>query len=53
MRAGELAGVLRRRPEVVSRWAAWAGEFRGRDEPFRRAYEELDAALAGAARVPR
>ncbi|MFH1176437.1 MAG: hypothetical protein V1750_03440 [Acidobacteriota bacterium] len=42
----------RRRPEVVSRWAAWAGELRGRDETFRRAYEEVDAALAGAASAP-
>ena len=53
VRSGELARVLGRRPEIVSRWAARAGELRGRDETFRRAYEELDAALAVAASTQR
>jgi len=48
IRAGELALVLGRRPEAISRWAAQAGERRQADEAFRTRYEELDAALCGA-----
>ncbi|MFH1177792.1 MAG: hypothetical protein V1750_10330 [Acidobacteriota bacterium] len=48
-RAQALARVLGRRPEAMSRWAARAGEPEGRDDTFRRAYDELDAALAGVA----
>jgi hypothetical protein len=45
LRAGELAKVLGKRPEVVTRWAAWAGKRRRSDGAFRRRYEELDEIL--------
>jgi REP element-mobilizing transposase RayT len=46
VRAGALGEVMGRRPEVVSRWAARAGEQRVTDPEFRTMYETLDAALA-------
>jgi hypothetical protein len=46
IRAGEVAAVVGRRSEVVSRWAAHAGTLRAADAAFRRRYEDLDAALA-------
>lgn len=48
VRAAKLAAVVGRRPEVISRWAARAGERRREDDAFRRRYESLDAALSGA-----
>jgi putative transposase len=45
LRAGELAAVLGKRPEVITRWAAQAGKWRQAEESFRRRYEELDEAL--------
>jgi len=46
--AAALAAVVGRRPEVVTRWAARAGELRVRDAAFRGRYEALDTALRGA-----
>jgi REP element-mobilizing transposase RayT len=46
IRAGALARVFGRRPEVVTRWAKRAGELRVEDADFREAYEHLDAWLA-------
>jgi hypothetical protein len=45
VRAGRLATLFGRRPEVISRWATRAGELRRTDDGFTRAYEALDAAL--------
>ena len=45
VRAGRLAEVFGRRPEVISRWAKRAGELRLADGGFARAYEALDVAL--------
>jgi hypothetical protein len=47
IRSGELAAVIGRRSEVISRWAALAGTLRASDPAFRRKYESLDLALAG------
>jgi putative transposase len=49
LRAAELAMVVGRRPEAVSRWAARAGALRVKDESFRRRYETLDAELGEGA----
>jgi REP element-mobilizing transposase RayT len=46
--AAKLAAVVGRRPEVVTRWAARAGERRQEDDAFRRRYDALDAAMSGA-----
>ena len=45
LRTGELAAVLGKRPEVITRWAARAGKLKQSDETFRRRYEELDETL--------
>ncbi len=45
IRAANLAEVVGRRPESVTRWAARAGELRLEDTSFHRRYEELDAGL--------
>lgn len=45
LRAGELAAVLGKRPEVITRWAAQAGKRKQTHEAFRRRYEELDEVL--------
>jgi putative transposase len=52
IRAGELAAVIGRRPEVISRWAGRAAQLRGSDPDFAARYEKLDVALA-AAKMPR
>ena len=41
----QLAGLLGRRADVVSRWVRWGGERRQMDDSFRRDYETLDAVL--------
>lgn len=46
VRAGQLAGVFGRRPEVISRWAKQAGELRRADPTFAQRYEALDVAMA-------
>jgi REP element-mobilizing transposase RayT len=46
--AGALAAVVGHRSEVVTRWAARAGELRRVDAAFRLRYETLDAALSDA-----
>jgi putative transposase len=46
IRAGELAAVVGRRSEVISRWAARAAALRQTDAAFKRKYEDLDTALA-------
>jgi REP element-mobilizing transposase RayT len=53
VRAGALAEVFGRRPEVISRWATRAGELRLADGEFARAYEALDAALLERVTPPR
>ena len=45
LRAGELAAVLDKRPEVITRWAAQAGKRKQADGAFRRRYEALDEVL--------
>ena len=42
-----LAEVLGRRADAVTRWVHRGAELRQRDTAFRRAYDELDEALAG------
>jgi len=41
----QLADLLSRRADVVSRWVRWGGERRQTDEAFRVDFEALDAAL--------
>ena len=41
----ELADLMGRRADVVSRWVRWGAERRRGDEAFRREYEGLDVAL--------
>ena len=52
VRAGQMARIFGRRPEVVSRWAKRAGELRTVDDAFRASFEKLDAALAASLKPP-
>ena len=47
MRAKRLGDLLKRRPEVVTRWAARRAEMRQSDDSFAEDYEKLDRMLAG------
>ena len=46
--AAALSAVVGHRPEVVTRWAARAGEMRRSDSTFLERYEALDATMSGA-----
>ena len=47
VRAKTLGDLLKRRPEVVTRWAARGAEMRQSDNSFAEDYEKLDRRLAG------
>ena len=53
VRVTDLAGALGRDPSTVSRWVNAAGERRAADPTYRRAAEELAAAIAAAALAAR
>jgi hypothetical protein len=50
IRAGEIARMVGRRPEVVSRWARRGGELRRSDAGFAAELERVDDAVSRALR---